>query len=92
MGGKIRQFTQYIINNTYHSSVKSTPAKLMLGLDQRCHNDMLFARFTESLKNIDADLDVIRSTVRDQAYTATEAVRNYNKLYTDNRFINFMSS
>jgi len=50
---------QYIINNTYHSSVKSTPAKLMLGFDQRCYNDTLFARFTESLKNIDANLKAI---------------------------------
>jgi len=77
---------QYIINNTYHSSVKSTPAKLMFGFDQRCHSDALFARFTELLKGIDADLEAIRDTARDQAYTATEAVRNYNKIYTDDRF------
>jgi len=54
------------------------PAKLMFGVDQRCHDDALFARFTESLKNVDADLETIRNQ--------TEAVRNYNKIYTDSRF------
>jgi len=84
--GKELNNLQYVVNNTYHSSVKSTPAKLMFGLDQRCHSDALFARFTEALKDIDADLEAIRNTARDRAYTATEAVRNYNKLYTDHRF------
>jgi len=75
-----------VVNNTYHSSVKSTPAKLMLGFDQRCHGNSLFARFTEQLKDVDADPEESRNTARDQAYAATEAVRNYNKRYTDNRF------
>jgi len=77
---------QYIINNTYHSTVQSTPAKLMFGTDQRCHDDSLFARFTESLKEVDANFEISRSQARDRASTASEVVRNYNKLYTDKHF------
>jgi len=32
----------------------------MFGIDQRCHGDARFARFIESLKNVDADLEAIR--------------------------------
>jgi len=54
----------------------------MFGVDQRCHDDALFAQFTESLKS-DADLETIRNQARDQANTATDAIRRYNKIYTD---------
>jgi len=57
----------------------------MFGVNQRCHGDALFARFTESLKNVDADIEAIRNQARDQAVIATEAIRDYNKIYTDNR-------
>jgi len=78
---------QYVINNTYHCmTVQSTPAKLMFGTEQRCHDDSLFTRFTESLKSADTDFEVLQSQARDRANDATEAVRNYNKLYTDKRF------
>jgi len=80
--GKEMGYLQYIINNTYHSAIKSTPAKLMIGIDQRCHGDACFARFVESLKNVDTDLESIRDQARDQAIIATEAIRNYNKVYS----------
>jgi len=38
--------TQYIINNTYHSVIKSTPSKLLLGFDLKNHIDYQFAQFT----------------------------------------------
>jgi len=79
------EYLQYIINNTYHFAIKSTPAKLMIGIDQRCHDDARFARFVESLKNVDTDLEAIRDQAHDQAVIATEAIRNYNKIYSDIR-------
>jgi len=60
----------------------------MFGIDQRCHGDARFARFVESLKNVDAEkcrLEAIRDQARDQATIATETIRNYNKIYTDTR-------
>jgi len=56
---------QYVVNNTYHSSIKTTPAKLMLGIDRRCHEDALFVRFTESLQGVDTDLELTRNQARD---------------------------
>lgn len=30
---------QYVVNNSYHASIKTTLSKLLLGFDQRCHAD-----------------------------------------------------
>jgi len=74
---------QYIINNTYHSSVKTSPAKLLLGFDQRSHTDSAFAQFTQILANVDSDLEKEKEEYRDKALQATDAIRNYNKDYQD---------
>jgi len=81
--GKEISYVQYVVNNTYHSTIKSTPAKLMLGIDQCCHGDARFAQFVETLKGVDTDLGAVRDQARDQAVVTTEAIRNYNKTYTD---------
>lgn len=77
--------TQYIMNNTYHSSVKASPAKLMLGFEQRNHTDSVFANRTKRLADVDVDLVSEREKNRDQALDATALVRNYNKMYKDRR-------
>jgi len=46
----------YIINNTYHSVIKSTPAKIIFGFDQRNHSDQDLADLTKKLAQIDTDL------------------------------------
>jgi len=46
---------QYIINNTYHSGIKASPAKMLLGVDQRSHQDFLLAELTRTLTAIDND-------------------------------------
>jgi len=78
---------QYIINNTYHSSIKSSPAKLLFGFDQRSHTDSSFADFTKALTNVDTDLENQRDNCRDKALQATEEIRNYNKIYKDKHSI-----
>jgi len=75
---------QYIINNTYHSVIKSTPSKLMFGFDLRSHVDYPFAQFTRSLAGIDEDLESQRTSARNTASVATDLIRSYNKMYTDN--------
>jgi len=77
---------QYIINNTYHSTIKTTPAKLMFGFDQRCHDDARFAQFTELLINVDADLEARRNQTRGEANAWTDIIRKYNKIYSGNKF------
>ncbi|RLU18847.1 hypothetical protein DMN91_009205 [Ooceraea biroi] len=74
---------QYIVNNTYHSSIKSSPAKLLLGFEQRNHEDHSFAQFTRMLVNVDSNLEKERKISRDAANQATELIRNYNKKYHD---------
>jgi len=73
---------QYIINNTYHSVIKSTPSKLMFGFDLKGYVDYQFAQFTRDLASIDEDLETQRTVARDTASAATELVRSYNKTYT----------
>ncbi|KMQ82309.1 hypothetical protein RF55_23425 [Lasius niger] len=74
---------QYVINNTYHSVIKSSPAKLLLGFDQRSHTDHSLTRFTKALVSVDEDLEKERETNRDNALQATNLIRTYNKKYKD---------
>jgi len=77
---------QYILNNTYHSSIKASPAKLMFGFEQRSHSDSQLARFTQALTGVDVDLEKIRDVSRDSASRANELVRQYNKKYCDKKW------
>ena len=76
---------QYVINNTYHAVVKSSPSQLMLGYSQRNHTDHALARFTEELAQVDKNLQNDRTVKRNIAEEATELVRRYNKVYSDER-------
>lgn len=76
---------QYIINNTYHSGIKATPSKLMLGYEQRSHEDFPLAQFTQEFVDIETDLELERNKIRDNAVEATELIRQYNKQYRDNK-------
>lgn len=42
---------QYIINNTFHSVIKSSPSKLMLGYEGRNHDDLSFSQLAVELSN-----------------------------------------
>lgn len=74
---------QYIINNTYHSVTKASPAKLMFGFEQRNHTDFPLAQFTKELTNVDIDLEKERKISRNTAVQATNLIRDYNKIYKD---------
>jgi len=76
---------QYIINNTYHSGIKASPAKMLLGVDQRSHQDFSLAELTRTLTAIDNDFLKEREKVRDIAELATDSLKQYNKTYKDNK-------
>jgi len=57
----------------------------MFGFDLKSHADYHFAQFTRDLTEIDNDLESQRIAARDTASTATELIRTYNKMYSDNR-------
>jgi len=72
---------QYILNNTYHAVIKTSPSKLLLGYHQRCHEDFEMTRLTKALADADDELSV--DELRDKAAQTTENLRNYNKVYRD---------
>lgn len=74
---------QYVINNTYHSVIKASPAKLLFGFEQRSHADHLLARFVKQLSEVDSDLEDERESARDTASKAMDLIRSYNKEYRD---------
>lgn len=76
---------QYIINNTFHSSIKSTPSKVMLGYQQRNHEDFRLNSYIQNLIGIDQDLEIEREKARDTARQATSLIKQYNKEYKDAR-------
>lgn len=74
---------QYVINNTYHSSVKASPAKLLLGFDQRNHVDANLVKFLSSLVKNTIDCIEVRDSTRELALKAASKIKNYNKMYYD---------
>lgn len=74
---------QYVTNNTYHSVIKATPSKLLLGYDQRNHSDRILAKYVDELTKVDSDLQIERSKQREISQEATQKIREYNKVYFD---------
>lgn len=74
---------QYVINNTYHSSLKTTPSVLLLGYQQRNHADANLCQFLTNLVQSTIDVDTIRNNSRKLAVETTDKIRRYNKIYYD---------
>ncbi|XP_011686381.1 PREDICTED: uncharacterized protein LOC105449083 [Wasmannia auropunctata] len=76
---------QYVFNNTFHASIKSTPSKLLLGYDQRNHSDSKLVEFLTKLHKAEFSLSEERESSRQVALDATNKVKEYNKVYYDKR-------
>lgn len=76
---------QYVINNTYHSSLKTSPSKLLLGYDQRCHSNVTLTRYLNSVAKTDFDFVKERDSNRSLALEIADKVKNYNKEYYDKK-------
>lgn len=74
---------QYILNNTFHKSINTTPSKLLLGYDQRNASDKELRHYIEKLISIDTNLEKERNELRDTAKLVNRAVQNYNKCRYD---------
>jgi len=74
---------QCIINNTFHSSLKATPSKLLLGYDQRNHIDTDLVKKLNLLAKVDLNFEEIRNVNHQLALDATEKIKSYNKIYYD---------
>lgn len=78
---------QYVINNTFHTAIKNTPAKLLLGYDCRNHDDKRLSDYVKSLTQISTDLESERKASRDIAVETNNKLRAYNKKNYDQRHI-----
>lgn len=76
---------QYVINNTYHSSLKSTPSKLLFGYDQRGHSDANLVTVLNKVAKIELDCEKERDISRKLAEEVSNKIRDYNKIYYDKK-------
>lgn len=76
---------QYVINNTYHSSIKNTPSKLLLRYDQRNHTDSKFVDILTALSKTDLHFETERDASRQLALETTNQLKEYNKIYYDRK-------
>lgn len=79
---KVEQ-VQYVINNTYHKTIKNTASKLMFGYDCRNHVDHKIIDCLSQLAETELSFEQERDTSRDIAIQATQRLRDYNKSYYD---------
>lgn len=75
-----------MINNFFHSGVKSSPSRLLLGYKRRSHGDRGFADLIDELTGIDVDIEKARNASRDIAAETTEQLKAYNKWKYDARY------
>ena len=79
---KILKSVEYSINNTVNRSTKSTPSRLLFGVDQRGEPIDDVKEFIENqIQENPRNLDLLRQTAQDN----TEQAQNYSKEYCDRR-------
>lgn len=71
---------QYVLNNTYHSSLKSSPSKLLLGYDQRNHDDVILVDCLKKVVEKEISCKEVRETHRQIAMDTLIKIKNYNKI------------
>jgi len=76
---------QYVLNNTFHKAINSTPSKLLLGYDQRNHTDYDLQLAIKSLQDIDQNLVGQRLAFRDNAQKVNRKLQLYNKEIYDEK-------
>lgn len=76
---------QYVINNTYHSSISASPSKLLLGYDSRNNLDAELVRKLNQIANVSVDPTEERESSRKLAMEVESKIKAYNKTYYDKR-------
>lgn len=77
---------QYVLNNTQHTSLKASPSKILLSVEQ-CNNADV--KIIDLIKNIctetESDFQKARNSSRSLAIEATNKIKDYNKIYYDEK-------
>lgn len=76
---------QYTINNTFHAALRTTPSKILLGYKLRNHPDIELIKYLRKITKTDLELETDREASRKLALETTNSIRNYNKVYYDEK-------
>lgn len=76
---------QYILNNTYHSSIKASPAKILFGVEQIGQSDSQLIKFLNDIAKIEFNHEKERHDSRQLAAESVQKIKDYNKSYYDER-------
>lgn len=77
--------TQFVLNNTWHKAINTTPSKMLLGYNQRGGTDKELSKFIESLTDTDKSIQEEREELRDAAKLVNQKIKEYNKVQYDKR-------
>lgn len=74
---------QYVINNIFHSTLRASPSKILLGIEQRNNADVELVDFLKKVVNAEFDFQENRSFSHELAIEATNKSKEYNKIYDE---------
>jgi len=74
---------QYVINNTYHSSINTSPSKILFGIEMQNQADTKLIRFLNGIAESELSFQQSRDVARQ--LETTNKVKKYNKLYYDRK-------
>lgn len=78
---------QYVLNNTFHSSLKSSPSKLLLEFDQRNHENASLVKCLKKIAETNLNFVKERESCRQLTLDTMNKIKNYNKIYYDKRHL-----
>lgn len=73
---------QFVINDTWHKSIKTSPSKLMLGYEMREVDDESLRDYIDTYQQVIQDFDLERQVYRDKAIISNSLMQTYNKKCT----------
>lgn len=76
---------QYVINNTFHSSLKASPSKILLGYEQRSHADVDLVEYLNKVAKTELSCEAERENSQKLAVEVSNKIHDYNKNYFDQR-------
>lgn len=71
------------MNNTHHSSLGASPAKVLFGFDQYNHTNSDLNKFLDNIAKVEFNLEASHNASRDLAVESTKKIKEYNKIYYD---------
>jgi len=71
---------QYVINNTYHSSINASSSKILFGKNRKLADTELIC-FLNGIAENELNFEQDRDVTRQLALETTNKVKEYNKLY-----------